>query len=258
MIPKKIHQIWFQGCERIPSRYKKSTEILMRNHPDWKYRCWSDREIKEECRKYSERCYSKYISFRYLHQKVDFGRYVILFNHGGVYVDIDCYSLKPLDNLLKVNKSLIVSYNPLNAIENAISTKSFTFKILNNGTILSSKHNRIMKDVIESIINSKGCTNSENKFDCIQRTTGPVFFTKEVASKENLAILPNKYLEPCYGMDSFCKPKAESYINHKHEGSWLSSTTVFLIKIYYFVKHNIKNFIIIIIIVVIISFLKRS
>jgi len=103
VIPKKIHQIYFDlygkpfGANKLFVESKKS---LIDNHPDWKYKLWSE----EECRVLIETEYPSlldfYINLKYKIQQIDFMKCVILHNEGGFYIDLDSISLKPLDDLL--------------------------------------------------------------------------------------------------------------------------------------------------------------
>lgn len=258
-ISKIIHQIWFQGKENIPDKYISNIQKIKKNHPKWSYQIWDDKELRKECRKYSIECLKKYDSYKHLHQKVDLGRYVLLYNYGGAYIDIDCISLKPLEALPGFKtKKLIISYNPCNYLENMISTLSLNIKIINNGVILSSSKNKYMKKIINGVISTNTCRFPKNKSLCIQDTTGPLQFTKTVSSFKddiNVLILDCSYFEPCYGKDPYCKPTKNSYIDHKHEASWLDSNLINLMPIYFFIKHN---FIILLILIIIFGLFVRQ
>lgn len=260
-IPRQIHQIWFQGINNLPKKFNSNIDGVIKNHPEWSYKIWNDEELREECSKYSIDCLKKYDSFEHLHQKVDFGKYVILYNHGGAYIDMDCISLKALDTLPGFGtKDLIVSYNPCNFFENTVPSLSFNRKVVNNGVILSSPGNKYMKDVVDRIIYVNKCRFPWSKSLCIQDTTGPIQFTKSILRYENdprMLILDCSYLEPCYGKDPYCKVKENSYINHKHEASWFDSSTVDIMPYYFFVKHYFCKFLVLIIIFIIVIFLGK-
>jgi hypothetical protein len=36
-----------------------------------------------------------------------------------------------------------------------------------------------------------------------------------------ITVLDSKYFEPCSGYDLECKPEADSFVNHQHDGSWV-------------------------------------
>ena len=100
MFPKTIHQIWYQGKDKIPEKLKKNSELLKSFHINWNYIIWDDKKIKRYF-KNNMKILSTYNNLEYLHQKVDFIRYCILYELGGVYVDMDVTTLKSMDTLLE-------------------------------------------------------------------------------------------------------------------------------------------------------------
>jgi hypothetical protein len=45
-LPRKLHQIWWQGVSAIPERYDVHRESVRKNLPaDWSHRIWSGPEI---------------------------------------------------------------------------------------------------------------------------------------------------------------------------------------------------------------------
>jgi mannosyltransferase OCH1-like enzyme len=101
MIPKKIHQIYFnltgKEIEQFPM-FLKSKEICQ-GYSDYEYTLWNE----ESCRNLISEHYPSYLdfydAFRYEIQKIDFVRFCILHRHGGFYIDMDMFILKPLDAL---------------------------------------------------------------------------------------------------------------------------------------------------------------
>src|ERR1044071_2099308 len=96
--PRIIHQIWFQGCDKVKPLYKQNMRNWQLLNPEWHYKCHDENSLRTLCYKYSKDAGEAFDSFKFLHQKVDFGRYVLLFLIGGIYVDFDCYPLRSLDS----------------------------------------------------------------------------------------------------------------------------------------------------------------
>ncbi len=96
MIPFISHQFWYQSLHHLPKKYAKQRETLMAMNSEYEHMLWDHAALRRECARYGDRCLAKYDSFCYLHQRVDLGRYVVLYNHGGISVDMDVISLKPL------------------------------------------------------------------------------------------------------------------------------------------------------------------
>src|SRR5437868_4106817 len=96
--------------------YKQSQSWLLM-HPEWTYFFWTDsdnlRLIQDHYPDHL-RLYNGYSAWASHLQRADVIRYFILHRYGGVYVDLDFESLRPLDVLLKV-RILFVCFDPLNA-----------------------------------------------------------------------------------------------------------------------------------------------
>lgn len=95
-IPKKLHLIWIGEDERRPTEW---IESWRRNHPEWEFRLWGN----------EDRLSTSWICSRQIEALATAGRwegvadvmrYEILCEHGGVYVDADSASVRPLDDCL--------------------------------------------------------------------------------------------------------------------------------------------------------------
>ena len=100
MIPKIIHQIWFQGKDKLPRRYNSYVKNIKKLHPQWEYKMWDHKSMKHLIKTEASEFLDTYENFNYMIQKIDFFRYVVLYLQGGVYLDTDIYLFKPLDNFL--------------------------------------------------------------------------------------------------------------------------------------------------------------
>ncbi len=92
-IPKVIHMIWI-GPDECP--YEESIDSYKRNNPDWEVRIWGNGTVSK-FDIYNKWVYEKMTSWA---GKADVLRLEILYNHGGLYVDMDSRCLKPLDSLV--------------------------------------------------------------------------------------------------------------------------------------------------------------
>ena len=93
-IPRVIHRIWL-GPNPMPAEHERFGETWAEQHPAWEQRLWTDDDLAElaipaevtECAKDPS-------------ELSDVVRYHVLARYGGVYVDTDFESLRPLDGLL--------------------------------------------------------------------------------------------------------------------------------------------------------------
>lgn len=95
MIPKIIHYIWLGG-KKLPDIATKCIESWKKYCPDYEIKRWDETNL--DLNKY------KFVQDAIEAKKYAFASDVlrtdILYNHGGIYFDIDVELLKPIDGLL--------------------------------------------------------------------------------------------------------------------------------------------------------------
>jgi len=240
-IPKITHQTWMQGWNNLPEKFQENVEGLHELNPEYKHMRWDEESLRQECLKYSRACMNKYNSFEYLHSKVDFGRYVVLYNYGGISVDTDMVSLRPIRDTPGLEDS-----------EFFISELSYPGNLVglkNNAVILCVPNHPIMKECIERIIkDTRTPSDFKAKEEYVNETTGPIFIGKLVAEyNDSVETMKYKYYEPCSPKDPYCKIPDDAIMDHQHELSWTSNTYKFLIWLMYFILHYMWLFALIII-----------
>lgn len=260
-IPKIIHQTWIQGEEMIPEElveYKKQIQEL---HKDWTYILWDEIMILDLIKKTNKDWLKVYYKFEYLHQKVDYAKLIILYLYGGIFIDMDAYTIKKLDGLIDEYSEydFIISYvKDINFIANyGICRK--TSQCLNNGNFLAKPNSDILKYMIDNI--TYKCSLFDTKINCISKTTGPLFFNETIleymsdnvpGKKSKIKILGNEFLEPC--TLNICEVTDNTYIKHEHSQSWINEDIQFIIKTY-LEYTNTCNFCILLIFILILYFI---
>jgi hypothetical protein len=94
-IPKIIHQIWLGSP--VPRKLRRYSESWRKHHPDWDFRIWTDRDVAD----FDFGTRELYEAADCWGQKSDLLRVEILNKVGGVYVDFDYLSYKPIDLLVE-------------------------------------------------------------------------------------------------------------------------------------------------------------
>lgn len=102
MIPKRLHQLWIGGTP--PEQFSEWRERWIRMHPDWVHSFWGD-EIDDPghlwmANRHLWDAADEIAPGHALQFRSDVARYEILYQHGGVWVDMDCEPLRPFDPLL--------------------------------------------------------------------------------------------------------------------------------------------------------------
>ncbi len=90
-IPKIAHWIWLNG--ELPSWASSNIEKFRSLHTDWEIKIWNSFEAPEH--------YNKIInSLKWYSSKSDILRYLILHEYGGIYLDVDNYTIRNFNDLL--------------------------------------------------------------------------------------------------------------------------------------------------------------
>jgi len=254
MFPKIIHQIWYQGGS-CPDNLNQNTIKLKSYHKKWKYILWDNKKIINLIKNDRE-VLDSYKKLKYMHQKIDFAKYIILYKMGGVYVDMDVDIIKSFDSMLEKFNSyeVILSSINLNRLESYIFCQSYP--CLNNGIMIAKSRTNFMKKIIKNIINtSKNPGLDLNKSEFINRTTGPSLITdvyKNYSEQHQIKILEWDYLEPCT-MTGLCQTSDRTYAKHYHNVTWMDSYISYPLYIYFKYKLQIYMMLIIVLIIFIVQ-----
>jgi len=233
-IPKVTHQIWFQGWKNLPEKYNKNVQSLRILNENWDHMTWDEQSLRTECEKFSSEALAKFDGFQHMMRKIVFGRYVVLYNYGGISIDCDAECLRPLDKIPGINtESLIISKSPF-GFEDSISLRGINKGLImfNCATIACTKEHPIMKQFIEFLIQNESCDPDPQFEEQIQ--TGPlvtsVFFNNFL---DEISILDTEIIEP------LGRVTKRTVLNHKYELSWVHPAFRFLKEPYFFIRENL-------------------
>ncbi len=248
-IYKVISQIWLQGVDEVPKELRKYMKINRKLNPDWKYEFWNEVRIIELMKEHGY--YDTYKEFIYIHQKIDFAKYVILYYYSGIYIDADAYCLRPLNGLIEDNiqYDLILSKLNCNMMENYLHCNHHY--CVNNGIIYAKPKNKILKKLIDKIVSNHCCIDHLSKMTCIEQTTGPTRLTEIIVKHldDTVKLLDPEYLEPC--ILDVCHTTKNTYVVHKHNGTWFSPQTKKIFTFYMNYKNPIYALLIVIMIAIV-------
>ena len=213
-IPRITHQIWFQGWDALPERFRKNVDALHERNPDYKHMQWDEQSLKAECFKISPLVAAKFDAYPHMIQKIDFARCVVLYLFGGVTVDTDMVQLGSIDATPQINTADMI-----------VSGAAFPMSLLgqtNNALLMAKPRHPVVGELIQRMLL---CEKKESDFLTkelfVGWTTGPfVSHTVFHNHKDTIVFLHNKYFEPCISADLLCSPSKESIMDHRHELSW--------------------------------------
>jgi len=99
-IPHIVH-VTYKSREELPPEWEQSIQQWEEKHPTWEVRFWSDQDIAQFVHEQFPQYEEMWKSYRFMIQRVDSVRYMILYHFGGIYSDMDIYPATALDNLLQ-------------------------------------------------------------------------------------------------------------------------------------------------------------
>ncbi len=91
-IPKIIHQVWLDGP--LPQNYYATVQSWIKYHPEWEYHLWTKEEIR-----YLYLQNQPLFEEASAESQVEILRYEILYQFGGLFVDVDVECIKAFDIL---------------------------------------------------------------------------------------------------------------------------------------------------------------
>ena len=112
-IPKIIHSFWFSGEDK-PDNYQRCVDSWERVCPEYEIKEWNQKNY--DCNKHP--FLTRAIELGMWAFATDYARLDILYNYGGIYLDMDVEVLKPFDDLL--HHKAIFSFKDMCAIDTAV------------------------------------------------------------------------------------------------------------------------------------------
>ncbi len=195
-IPKIIHQIWSGVEEPLPDLFRKLSETWKEQYPEWRYEYWDNDRMNRFIKTFYPALWEAYNRYRYNVQRWDVIRYLILNTTGGLYVDFDYESLKPIDSLL-AEKSCCFAMEP------TLHAKSFNRDFMFNNALMAAVPGHPFMQKIISRVFSEETVNYRDvsKDRCVLKTTGPLQLTDlyeqmTEAEKATVYLIPDKYVTP--------------------------------------------------------------
>jgi mannosyltransferase OCH1-like enzyme len=216
MIPKIIHQSW--KVEQIPERRLGFQESWVRHHPGYEYRFWTDDANRDFIAHNFPELLGVYDGYRHPVSRADLARCLVVCHYGGIYADLDCESLRPLDDLL-AGRELVFGLEPQSHVDKpAVASRGFK-RIVCNALFASVPRHKFWDHLLPRMVASRDEGN-------VLEATGPFVLTRAIDSYSHLqdiTILPSKVFYP---LDHFLQENAERvaidapYTIHHWAGTW--------------------------------------
>lgn len=212
MIPKIIMQTW--KTSEIPEKWKSSPESIRNYMPDWKYVLMTDEDNRKFVQNHFPDFLPTFDAFPYPIQRADAIRYMWLYIHGGIYIDLDFELTHSLENLfLEESELYFVKSGNVGSI-------------ITNSLMASQPGNKFWLQLLECIKVRWGFQFwMIGKHLTVMNTTGPMMVNRVVkASGIKYHQLPNALVMPCSvcQLDSGTCNTSKAYLRPLEGKSWNS------------------------------------
>lgn len=219
MIPRIIHQSW--KVEQVPGRWLAFQQTWRRNHPEYEYRFWTDDANRAFVAQLFPDFLPVYDGYRHPVNRADLARYLVICHHGGIYVDLDCESVRPLDDLL-CGRGLVFGLEPQSHVKKPSVTSRGFKRVVGNAIFASVPWHPFWKHLFPMLIASR---HEGNVLDA----SGPFVLTRACDTyprPQDITILASQLLYP---LDHFLQPNREGaegntgnrpYTIHHWAGTW--------------------------------------
>ena len=163
MIQKNIFQSWH--TKNLHPELQSMIYALRASNPDYTYHLYDDADmdnfVNEHFPGEIAECYNR---LNIIVAKVDFWRYLVLYTYGGVYLDMDSYFLRPLDEFIDPDdKAVLSAEGNLNCFV--------------QWALIFEKKHPILEKVIELIVENIKYNRFPND---INSMTGPTVYTRAI------------------------------------------------------------------------------
>lgn len=232
-IPKIIMQTWKNNV--IPKKWKTSPQSIEELMPDWSRVLMTDEDNRKFVQTHFPDFLPYYDAFPYNIQRADAIRYMWLYVHGGIYMDLDFEVLHPLDQLFTSDSEVY--------LVNSGNVGSY----VTNSFMASKPRSAFWLKVIEEMKKPLPWY-YRGKHVVVMNSTGPIMLSY-VARKTGIVYgrLPTKYIMPCSVCNLKCST-CESFLKPLPGSSWVAADT----HVYCFFLCNWKILIIAVILLLIV------
>jgi hypothetical protein len=228
-IPRIIHLAW--SSKELPAPLVPLYERIRSLHPEWEVRIWTDEEMLSFVAGRGQQYLAKYSGYKYMIQRCDFFRLFVVFELGGVYLDLDVDLVKSFNELPVYLEAFFPCEKVMSRAELAshgnrdpVRIGNYAFGAVPNHPVLFYLLHRLMDQENDEREVSGEDPNS------ILESTGPGILT--TSYHDYLRINPDAnvaILYPEIGAASICRCnshegvvscKVGSFGSHLHMGSW--------------------------------------
>ena len=189
LIPKILHQT-IESMDQLLPEYVANIENIKKKNPDWRHKLYTSVEREEFIRRnFDSKILAAYLSidYRYGAARADFFRYLVIFQEGGLYLDIKSTAQKQLSTVISPNDTFVTAHWPMHINGVDLSDigrhEDLSFPEYQNWFICAAPESIVLEKVIERVMgnirNYHPLKNGVGKKGVL-RTTGPIAYSSAI------------------------------------------------------------------------------
>ena len=182
MIPKIFHQTYRDAV--LPDPYGFCQAELLRLHPDYEYRFYSDADIISFIKTEFPDYWDAFHLLPRMIMKIDMFRYFLMYRFGGIYADMDYLFLNPIGPALSGEIVL-----PANREENGVA------KRIGNCIFASEPGHPFWKSLMDTLHTYDRAIVDDGFVEGSPQGTGPQF-VYDMWTKTSLPFVPRAFFHP--------------------------------------------------------------
>jgi mannosyltransferase OCH1-like enzyme len=217
-IPKIIHLLCKDKI--IPKHYLVHLNRIKELHPGWQINICDDEDMDKIVQEHFPEYWKMFHSFPVHIQRLDVFRIMIVYLHGGFYLDMDMHCYKPLDPLLN-NMLVLGEEKTLSDFELKETHHKHALRIGNYMFGSVQKHSFLL-EFMQTALNN--CTQQILTENDILETTGPGlltnFYHNYAQAHKDITLLTNKTARCLKACSTAASCHFGDYAAHLHYGSW--------------------------------------
>lgn len=255
LIPRVIHQIWFQGQNVNIKKYKDCQKSCKKIYQNWDYILWDKKKIETMIKRDYPQYWKLYNIYPFMIQKIDIAKIFIMHRYGGVYMDMDMECLKEIDTkIINKNDDIVFSKFPAFCDHNnfcfpivlASMGRLYNHPFLSTGFYASKPKHPFWIGLLNCFDKNK-----ENKWYYFNNkplytanSTSNGIVSKYIRDEwiGKVKILDPKYLEPCSTRND-CNITKDAYAKDHLGNSWVNENERNFFHLTQFIMNKKKRFI---------------
>jgi mannosyltransferase OCH1-like enzyme len=188
-ISRVIHQT-VENMQQVLPEYANNRDFLSRINPTWQMILYTSDDREDFIRStYDLEVLKAYLSIdsRYGAARADFFRYLVVYDQGGLYLDVKATAYKPLDTVVNASDTFVTAQWPLH-IDGIDTSKvgihdELAHPEYQNWFILGAQKSVVLENVIATVLSNinrySAVSFGVGKMGVI-RTTGPIAYSNAI------------------------------------------------------------------------------